>query len=310
MQTILIKIGTRSSPLALIQAKQVSEALIKAHGLRQEQVKIIPMSTKGDRITDRSLAQIGGKGLFTQEIEQKLLEKRLDIAVHSTKDIPTFLPAGLQLSTFLPREDPRDAFIGCDPTMRIDTLPKRAVIGTSSLRRQAFIRRYRPDLIIEPLRGNVETRLTRLQQSRMQGTFLAVAGLKRLGKQEIISEILSEEMMLPAPGQGAIAIESRVDDHHMAVLLAAIGCNQTRDELAAERSFLSKLDGSCRTPLGGLAKINKARIDFIGAIASPDGSLYHHVRLTGERDEGEQIGIAAAEKLRRDAGEQFFDQWQ
>jgi len=309
MQTILIKIGTRSSKLALLQAKQVGMALMKAHGLTDKQIKICPMSTQGDRITDRPLTQIGGKGLFTQEIEQALLEKRIDIAVHSTKDMPTLLPEGLQLSTFLPREDPHDAFIGCEAAVKIATLPRGAILGTSSLRRQAFIRHHRPDLNIIPLRGNIETRLAKLQHSEMQGTFLAVAGLKRLGKEAVISEILPREIMLPAPGQGAIAIESRTDDAKIGKLLTKIGCDNTHDALKCERSFLKGLDGSCRTPLGGLAKIVSEKIDFSGAIASPDGTLYYHVEMSGARTDAVQIGIAAAEKLRRDAGTNFFDGW-
>jgi len=310
MQTILIKIGTRSSQLALFQAEQVRMALVKAHSLQPTQIEICPMSTQGDRITDQPLTQIGGKGLFTQEIEQALLERRIDIAVHSTKDMPTLLPEGLQLGTFLSREDPRDAFIARDKGMKIATLPQGAMIGTASLRRQAFIRHHRPDLVIVPLRGNVETRLTKLMQGAMQGTFLAVAGLKRLGKQAVISEILDEEIMLPAPGQGAIAIESRIGDERISVLLSLIGCTITRDALACERSFLARLDGSCRTPLGGLARITGKNIDFVGAIASPDGSRYHRVAMQGERDEAVKIGMAAAEKLRREAGNGFFDDWQ
>jgi len=309
MKTILMKIGTRSSQLALIQAALVRQALIRAHGLSLEQIEIVPMSTKGDRITDRPLAQIGGKGLFTQEIEQALLEDRIDIAVHSTKDIPTLLPEGLQLGCFLPRDDPRDVFVGRVQDMRLATLAHGASVGTSSLRRQAFIRHYRPDLTIMPLRGNVETRLAKLQQGQMQGTFLSLAGLKRLRCEAVISEILSPDRMLPAPGQGAIAIESRLDDARIATLLEPIGCPITATALACERSFLSALDGSCRTPLGGLAQVIAADVRFVGAIASIDGSIYHRVEMVGERHEAAQIGCAAAEKLRRDAGADFFKDW-
>jgi len=309
MQTNLVKIGTRSSQLALIQAAQLRQALSLAHEWPLEQIEIVPMSTKGDRNTDITLAQIGGKGLFTQEIEQALLEGRIDLAVHSTKDMPTLLPEGLQLNSFLPREDPRDAFIGRDQTMRIDSLPQGAVIGTSSLRRQAFICHYRPDLTIMALRGNVETRLNKLQQGEMQGTFLSVAGLKRLKREEVISEIMSEDIMLPAPGQGAIAVESRVDDARMARLLAPIGCPETHDALACERSFLAALDGSCRTPLGGLAQIMGDDMLFRGAIASPDGCLCYRVEMRGNRGEKVQIGREAAEKLRREAGDAFFHSW-
>jgi len=309
MQTVLVKIGSRSSSLALIQAGEVREALRQAHGMRLEQIEIVPMSTKGDRITDRSLAQIGGKGLFTQEIEQALLEGSIDIAVHSTKDMPTLLPEGLQLDNFLPREDPRDVFIGREQTMRLDNLPKGAVIGTSSLRRQAFLRHYRPDLNITGLRGNIETRLAKLQQGAIEGTFLALAGLRRLEMEAVISEILPETLMLPAPGQGAIGMETRVGDANVARLLAPISCTVTRDVLICERSFLATLDGSCRTPLGGLARLQGDIISFQGAIASLDGAICHHVEMQGKRHEAAEIGRMAAEKLRRDADKNFFDDW-
>jgi len=309
MQTVLMKIGTRSSQLAMIQAFCVREALCQAHGMGREQIEIVPMSTKGDRITDRPLAQIGGKGLFTQEIEQALVQGRIDIAVHSTKDMPTLLPEGLQLGHFLPREDPRDVFVAKVQGMRIDKLPQGACLGTSSLRRGAFIRHYRPDLTIVPLRGNVETRLSKLQKGQMQGTFLSLAGLKRLGQEDVISEILEKDIMLPAPGQGAIAIESRIHDTRIAGFLTPVGCSITYDILACERSFLAALDGSCRTPLGGLAQITSSDLHFTGAIASPDGAIYHRVEMTGKRDEAIKIGRVAAAKLRRDAGENFFDDW-
>jgi len=306
MQTILIKIGTRSSQLAMIQANLVAHALMLAHGLTSEQIEIVPMSTKGDRITDRSLAQIGGKGLFTQEIEQGLLAGKIDIAVHSAKDMPTALPEGLQLAHFLPRDDPRDAFIGRDAAIRLVNLPQGSVLGTSSLRRQAFIRHYRPDLQIVPLRGNVETRLAKLQQGQCHGTFLSVAGLKRLQREAIINEIVPQEIMLAAPGQGAIAIESRVDDTRLATLLAPIGCALTYDALSCERSFLARLDGSCRTPVGGLAQIVGNNIVFVAAFASSDGALCYRVEMQGSRGDAAQIGHAAADKLRRDAGEALF----
>jgi len=308
MQTPLLKIGTRSSKLALKQALTVRDALMALHGIDAKDIEIVPMSTKADRILDRPLSLIGGKGLFTQEIEQALQEGRLDLAVHSTKDMPTCLPDGLHLAAFLEREDPHDAFIGRQ-AKNISALEKGAVIGTSSLRRQAFIRHYRPDLQIVPFRGNVETRLEKLQRGEADGTFLAVAGLKRLEYTHVITEILPQDIMLPAPGQGAIAIESRMDDKKTAPLLAKLGSKDTHDALSCERAFLAALDGSCRTPLGGLAQIKGEQLTFNGAIATPDGKILHRVMLEGVRDKAAEIGTQAAQYLRDQAGPDFFASW-
>jgi len=308
MQTPLLKIGTRSSKLAIKQACAVRDALVTLHDIPPRDIEIVPMSTKADRILDRPLSLIGGKGLFTQEIEQALQEGRLDMAVHSTKDMPTCLPDGLHLAAFLAREDPRDAFIGRQATS-IAALEKGAIIGTSSLRRQAFIRHYRPDLRIVPFRGNVETRLEKLQRGEADGTFLAVAGLKRLECAHVITEILPQDIMLPTPGQGAIAIEGRMDDEKTVSLLATIGSKDTYDALSCERAFLSALDGSCRTPLGGLAHIKEGKIIFNGAIATPDGKIVHRVTWEGARHDGAHIGSQAAHYLRKQAGADFFTSW-
>jgi len=308
MQRPLLKIGTRSSKLAIKQALIVRDRLVALHGIEAGEIEIVPMSTAADRRVDTPLSLIGGKGLFTQEIEQALQEGHLDLAVHSTKDMPTILPEGLHLAAFLEREDPRDAFIS-SKGMGLATLAQGAVIGTSSLRRQAFIRHHRPDLQIVPFRGNVETRLEKLHKGMAEGTFLAVAGLKRLEYEQLITEIVPPEIMLPAPGQGAIAVESRIDDKKTTPLLEGLGSKETHDALTCERAFLAALDGSCRTPLGGLAQIVGEHLDFNAAIATPDGTILHRTVLKGARNEAAKIGEEAANHLRNQAGSNFFASW-
>ena len=222
MQTEVLKIGTRGSALALAQARETRARLMAAHGLPEQAFEIVVISTSGDRILDRPLAQAGGKGLFTKEIEEALIDGRIDIAVHSSKDMPTALPEGLELSAFLEREDVRDAFVG-RAAPRLAELPHGAVVGSSSLRRQALIRRLRPDIEVVTFRGNVQTRLRKLEEGEVAGTLLAYAGLRRLDLADVVTELLPAKDFPPAPGQGAICIEARVGDGRASDLLAAIG---------------------------------------------------------------------------------------
>lgn len=308
MQTETLKIGTRGSALALVQARLTRDLLIEAHGLASEQVEIVVMSTMGDRVQDRSLSEIGGKGLFTQEIEDALLSGAIDMAVHSSKDMPTVLPDGLYLSAFLEREDPHDAFIGRDVSRLLD-LPQGAIVGSSSLRRQALIKRARPDLKVVLFRGNVETRLRKLEEGQVDATFLAAAGLRRLGLSHVITELLDIQTFLPAPGQGAICIESRIGDQRIDGLLAAINHRATAIALACERAFLGSLDGSCRTPIAGLATVTGEDIRFSGLILTPDGVTSHAVSGEGKSQDAAAIGRDAAERVRAVAGPDFFASW-
>lgn len=308
MQTPSLTIGTRSSALALAQAHEVRARLMKAHNLPAEAFEIVPMSTAGDRVSDRLLADIGGKGLFTEEIEAALLQGRIDIAVHSTKDMPAVLPDNLHLSVFLEREDPRDAFISTTGKHLCD-LPQGATVGSASIRRQAMIRRLRPDINVVMLRGNIQTRLARLEQDRFDGTFLALAGLKRLGLENIVTHVMDPEQFLPAPGQGAITVESRIGDTAIDAQLASLSDRATHYEITCERVFMAVLDGSCRTPVGGLARVKDEKIRFSGIILTPDGTVFHEVKLHGDVKEAEKIGRAAAEKLKKDAGTAFFASW-
>ncbi|PQA74104.1 hydroxymethylbilane synthase [Brucella oryzae] len=304
-----LKIGTRGSKLALAQAYETRRRLMEAHGLPEEAIEIIPMSTAGDRIQDRALSEIGGKGLFTEEIELALTEGRIDLAVHSTKDMPTVLPDGLHLSIFLEREDPRDAFIGRTASRLLD-LPQGATVGSSSLRRQALIRRLRPDLQVVIFRGNVETRLRKLDAGEVDGTFLACAGLRRLGLGDVITELVDPESFPPAPGQGAIGIETRIGDVRIDALLEPLAHRETGIALACERAFLAALDGSCRTPIAGLATVNGDRVSFHGMILKPDGTEAHETRAEGPVSNAAALGTEAAEYLRAKAGPQFFEGWE
>ncbi|MES0030264.1 hydroxymethylbilane synthase [Mesorhizobium sp. M0040] len=307
MQTTL-KIGTRGSPLALAQAHETQARLMAAHGMPAEAFEVVVISTSGDRIQDRPLSEAGGKGLFTKEIEEALLARRIDIAVHSSKDMPTLLPEGLELSAFLPREDARDAFIG-KAARTIAGLPQGARVGSSSLRRQALIRRMRPDVEVVMFRGNVQTRLRKLDDGIADGTILAYAGLKRLGLEDVVTDLMPLEVFPPAPGQGAICIESRIGDRDVEQMLAAIHDGPTGEVLACERAFLAALDGSCRTPIAGHATISGGTVSFAGLIISPDGTQSHEVRLQGPAQEAARIGAEAAATVRAKAGETFFDGW-
>ncbi|SIQ90231.1 hydroxymethylbilane synthase [Rhizobium sp. RU20A] len=308
MQTKPFRIGTRGSPLALAQAHETRDRLMAAHALPQEMFEIVVMSTAGDRITDRALSEIGGKGLFTQELEDKLLSGDLDFAVHSSKDMPTRLPEGLVLSAYLPREDVRDAFIG-RMAQTLMELPRGAVIGSSSLRRQALIRSLRPDIEVITYRGLVDTRLRKLAEGQVDATLLAYAGLRRLNKAEVVTELLDPERFPPAPAQGAICIESRTDNSVVNDLLAAINDAETFAAVTCERAFLGALDGSCRTPIAGLARAEGGHITFSGMILSPDGKQSHRVSGEGPAGKAEAIGAMAGERVRAAAGTAFFENW-
>ena len=301
-----LRLGTRGSPLALAQARMVKAALLAAEpGLDDGSVQIVVVSTQGDRIQDRTLAEIGGKGLFTEEIEAGLLGGTLDLAVHSMKDMPTALPAGLVISAVLPRADPRDALIARGPRS-IAELPKGAVVGTASLRRQAQLRAVRPDLVVVPLRGNVQTRLRKLDAGEVQATFLAMAGLIRLGLEEVVSAALAPEEMLPAVAQGAIGIECRADDGPMLDLLARINDAPTMTSISAERAFLGALDGSCRTPIAALAELRGPELRLRGLVASPDGSLVDRIEVEGAASACLALGADTGAELRARLAPGYF----
>jgi hydroxymethylbilane synthase len=308
MQTKPFRIGTRGSPLALAQAREARDRLMAAHGLPEEMFEIVVLTTKGDRITDRSLAAIGGKGLFTEELEEKLTSGELDFAVHSAKDMATKLPQGLALTAYLPREDIRDSVIGRTAPKLIE-LPHGATVGSASLRRQALIRRLRPDINVITFRGSVQTRLRKLEEGQADATLLALAGLKRLGMVEVITDILDPDEFPPAPAQGAIAIESRIDDARMNELLAAVNDAPTFDAVSCERAFLAALDGSCRTPIAGYAICEGDHLRFFGMILAPDGRQVHTTTIEGHRRDAEALGINAGQAIRAEAGSTFFEDW-
>ncbi len=301
-----IRIGTRGSKLALLQAYETRDRLMAAHGLPIDAFAVEVIKTTGDRVTDRPLGEIGGKGLFTKEIEEALFDGRIDLAVHSMKDMPTVLPEGLEISALLPREDVRDAFMSHEFATFAD-LPQGAVLGTSSLRRQAQALHLRPDLKTAIFRGNVQTRLAKLEAGSVAATFLACAGLKRLGMEDAITQPMSPDEMLPAVAQGAIGVETRIGDEATRALLAPINDTGTVIQLAAERAFLAALDGSCRTPIGGLAELDGDRMRFRGEIVRPDGSERIATERNGPVSDAAAMGLDAAEELRGRAGPGFFE---
>ncbi len=295
-------IGTRGSPLALAQAEMVRRALAAAcpELAEPDAVAVRVIRTSGDRFLDRPLTEIGGKGLFTKEIEEALLAGEIQVAVHSMKDVPTELPAGLEIAACLPRADPRDAMIGPADTA-LAGLPAGAVIGTASLRRAAQVRAMRPDLRIVNLRGNVQTRLRKVREGAITATFLAAAGLERLGLLGEANRLLDAEEMLPAVGQGAIGIEVRSDDRRTLDFLARIDHLDTRLCVEAERVFLAALDGSCRTPIAALCEMADGSVRFRGLLAEPDGSRVHRVQLRGEAAAARRLALEAARMVRSEA---------
>jgi hydroxymethylbilane synthase len=302
----LLRVGSRGSPLALAQAREVKYRLVAAAVIDPARIEIKVIRTTGDAIQDRPLAEAGGKGLFTKEIEEALASGVIDLAVHSTKDMPTVLPQGLVLAGFLPREDARDAFI-CRKAGSLDALPAGAVVGTASLRRQAMVKRLRQDLDVVTLRGNVETRLRKLDAGEVDATLLAVAGLKRLGLLSAATAILNVNDFLPAVGQGAIAIEARGEDAASRALVAAIDDADTATAVAAERAFLAVLDGSCRTPIGGHARLSGGMLHFRGMIVRPDGTEAFDVFREGRREDAALLGADAGRELKERAGAGFFE---
>ncbi|HEX3163940.1 MAG TPA: hydroxymethylbilane synthase [Pseudolabrys sp.] len=304
--TVSLRIGTRGSPLAMVQARTVRSRLAAATGVKEDTIELVVIRTTGDIIQDRTLAEEGGKGLFTKEIEEALLGQRIDLAVHSAKDMPTILPEGLILAACLEREDPRDVFISRKARMLAE-LPRNASLGTTSPRRQAIAKRIRPDLAIVTLRGNVETRLRKLDNGDVDATLLALAGLKRLGLTEHATNIMSAEEFLPAVGQGAIGIEVRANNSRLRDILAHIDHADTSTAVACERAFLAALDGSCKTPIAGHATISGNAVQFRGLIARPDGTAAHDISGTGNRKDAAMIGADAGREIKHRAGPGFFD---
>ena len=300
-----MKIGTRGSPLALAQAHETRDRLVAAWELPGDAFEIMVIKTTGDRVQDRPLSEIGGKGLFTREIEDALLDGSIDIAVHSMKDMPVLQPPGLCLETYLPREDVRDAFVSPHLAVLGD-LPPGATVGTSSLRRRAQILARRPDLDVVEFRGNVQTRLRKLDEGVAQATFLAMAGLNRLRRADVPATPIDPADILPAVAQGAIGIERRADDTRMGDLLRAIHDTDTELQLAAERAYLTELDGSCQTPIAGLATLEGSQLKLSGEILRPDGSTVYSGVLEGDSADGADLGRTLARNLLAEAGPGFL----
>jgi hydroxymethylbilane synthase len=301
-----LRIGTRGSPMALYQARLVRDRLCAAHSdlAAEGAVELVPIRTTGDRVLTRQLAEIGGKGLFTKEIEEALLDRRIDLAVHSLKDMETVLPEGLEIGTVLARDDPRDAVISRSGAGLAD-LPHGARVGTASLRRRAQLLRWRGDLDVVPIRGNVGTRLAKLAAGEFDALVLALCGLERLGKAALVTEILAAELMLPAVGQGALAIECRAGDPALRQLLAPLNDPTSAACVAAERAMLAALDGSCRTPIAGLAAIAGDRLSLDALLLAPDGSAERRDHIAGAIGEAVALGNELGERLRRSAGPEF-----
>jgi len=304
-QATALRIGTRGSPLALAQAREVRARLAAAHRLDIDAIELVVIRTSGDMVQDRPLTDIGGKGLFTKEIDQALIERGVDLAVHSAKDLPTVLPLEVAIAGYLPREDVRDAFIS-RKAASIGELAHGAVVGTASLRRQAMVRRLRPDLQVALFRGNVETRLRKLDEGVVDATLLAMAGLNRLGRADAATSVLAVDAFPPAVGQGAIAVATRADDDIVRDLLTPILDSDTDAALAAERAFLAVLDGSCRTPIAGHATLDGGALRFRGLILRPDGSESLEAQRSGDRADAIALGADAGSELKRRAPANFF----
>lgn len=303
--TAPLRIGTRGSPLALAQAHETRDRLMAAHDLPADAFEIVPIKTTGDRVTDRPLNEIGGKGLFTREIEDALADGSIDIAVHSMKDMPTLQPEGLVIDCYLPREDVRDAFVSLHAGALADLAPG-ATVGSSSLRRRAQLAFRRPDLRLVEFRGNVQTRLKKLEDGVAEATFLAMAGLNRLGMAHVARSAIQPEEMLPAVAQGAIGVERRSGDARADALLSAIHHGATGLRLAAERAFLKWLDGSCQTPIAGLAVLGGPDLWLRGEILRPDGSEAIAGEWRGPVADGAAGGEELARTLLSQASAGFF----
>ena len=296
MTTPPLRIGTRGSPLALAQTHMTSALLAKAHGVAEEHFAIQIIRTTGDQIQDRPLSEAGGKGLFTKELDSALIEGAIDLAVHSSKDLPTHLPSDIVIAGYLPREDARDAWIGRGGAT-LQSLSAGAVVGTASLRRAAQVKRLRPDLTTTLLRGNVETRLRKVESGEIDGTLLALAGLKRLGLADRVTTLLSLEEFPPAAGQGASGITVRAGDAATRAALAPILDEATAFALAAERAFLTALDGSCRTPIAGHARVEGGDLAFYGEVLRADGSEVYVTRRRGRAIDAALIGADAGKEI-------------
>lgn len=305
MTTNVVRIATRKSALALWQAEYVKAELEKHHaGIT---VELVPMTTKGDIILDTPLAKVGGKGLFVKELEVAMLENRADIAVHSMKDVPVEFPQGLGLEVICPREDPRDAFVS-NTIKSLADLPQGAVVGTSSLRRQCQIKALRPDLDIRDLRGNVNTRLAKLDAGEYDAIILAAAGLIRLEMPERIQEYIEPEVMLPANGQGAVGIECRTDDENIKALLAPLACQTTRIRVLAERAMNRALEGGCQVPIGSYAIVEDDQVYLRGLVGATDGSTILTDEIKGPVNNGAQLGIKLAESLLSQGADKILKQ--
>lgn len=309
MKSPRLRIGTRGSPLALAQTEEVRARLAAAHPelTGPDAMETVVIKTTGDKIRDRPLADIGGKGLFTKEIDEAMLDGGIDIAVHSMKDLPTWLPDGIVLACTLPREDPRDALI-CARARRLAELPAGAIVGTASLRRKAQVLFHRPDLKVVPLRGNVHTRLRKVSAGDVDATLLALAGLKRLGMGDAASAVIGTDEMLPAVAQGAIGLTCRAGDRSVREVLAALDHPETAARVTAERAMLEVLDGSCRTPIAALAEVDGAGgLTLSGLVARPDGSEMLETARAGRAADAGSLGRDAGEELRGRAGPGFFE---
>jgi hydroxymethylbilane synthase len=287
--------------LALAQAHEVKDRIVTAFGFADKIVTIRVIKTTGDRVLDRPLSEIGGKGLFTKEIEEALLADEIDIAVHSMKDMQTVLPGGLVIGAVLPREDPRDAFISLKHET-FASLPQNAVVGTSSLRRKAQVLHVRSDLRVVDFRGNVQTRLRKLEDGMAEATFLAVAGLKRLGLFERVTSPISTDHMLPAVAQGVIGLEIREGDETIIPIVSALNDKETSLAVAAERAFLERLEGSCRTPIAGHGIVAGDELGFRGQLLSPDGAKCYDVTRRGSVNDARALGLSAADEILSQAG--------
>jgi hydroxymethylbilane synthase len=298
MQTSPIRIGSRGSRLAIIQAQEVKKRLVEKIGIDAAHIEIVTIVTTGDRIKDRNLTEIGGKGLFTKEIEEALLSGSIELAVHSMKDLPAIIPEGLVIGAVLPREDPRDALVSLKANSVAD-LPHGALIGSSSVRRTAQLKRRRDDLRFTAFRGNVDTRLKKLKEGQVDATLLACAGLIRLGLKNEITAAIDVEDMLPALGQGAIGVEIRSGNGALAEMIRKIDDEQTAVAVACERAFLKELDGSCKTPIAGFGRIENGRILFRGETLTPDGRQVFTAEREGLPQDAEAMGRDAGMEVKR-----------
>ncbi|MBL8592940.1 MAG: hydroxymethylbilane synthase [Devosia sp.] len=303
-----LRIGTRGSMLALAQARLTQRLLAEAHGIDPERIEIRVITTSGDKLTDRPLSEAGGKGLFSREIEAALAAGEVDLGVHSSKDLASYLPDGMVLAAFLEREDVRDAFVSLHYA-GVDALPQGAKLGSSSIRRAAQMLRLRPDLEVVQFRGNVDTRLQKLEAGVADATLLAVAGLNRLGKENKITAYLDPLEFLPAPAQGAIGIEIREADRRTAELVAVLNHAPTATTIAAERALLATLDGSCRTPIGAFTELNGVSCRLTAEILSPDGREFYRGSVEGKAADAAKLGTQLGATLLEQAGPEFQRQF-